>query len=177
MTQHPVTTEVRDAKPQIIETLDTIKELGIQTILTYPNADAGGRSMIEVIEDYAGRYPFIKVHKSIPHREYISLMRIADVMVGNSSSGIIEAPSIKLPVVNIGTRQDGRERAENVIDVGYHRQEIEEGIKIALYDEKFKKNVQECQNPYGQGTAAEIVTQILSDIKIDNRLINKRITY
>jgi UDP-hydrolysing UDP-N-acetyl-D-glucosamine 2-epimerase len=107
--QHPVTTEVDEAPDQIRETLETISELKHQTVLIYPNADAGGRRMIEVIK----KYPFIKAFKSIPHKEYLSLMKMASVLVGNSSSGIIEAPSFGLPVVNIGSRQEGRERAEN----------------------------------------------------------------
>ena len=105
--QHPVTTDAEDAPEHIRETLEAIVELRHQTIAIYPNADAGGRDMIEVIREYE-KYPFIKMFKSIAHKEYLSLMSIASVIVGNSSSGIIEAPSFGLPAINIGSRQNGR---------------------------------------------------------------------
>jgi len=175
--QHPVTTEVEDAGKQIKETLEAIAELKYPAILIYPNADAGGRRMIKVIEKYAEKYPFIKTYKSIPHLEYLSLMKIASVMVGNSSSGIIEAPSFHLPVVNIGTRQQGRERAENVIDVDYDKKKIKKAIEKALFDEKFRKKVKKCKNPYGDGKASERIAEVLSTIKIDRKLIQKRLTY
>jgi len=86
-------------------------------------------------------------------------MNIANAMVGNSSSGIIEAPSFGLPVVNIGSRQDGRQRSTNVIDVGYNRKGIKAAIKKALYDEDFKRKAKECKNPYGNGSAGKKIVQ------------------
>jgi UDP-hydrolysing UDP-N-acetyl-D-glucosamine 2-epimerase len=174
--QHPVTTEVNDALNQIHETLEAILELKYQTILIYPNADAGGRKMIDVIKEY-GKYQFIKTFKSIPYKEYLSLMRIASAMVGNSSSGIIEAPSFGLPVVNIGSRQEGRQRAENVIDVDYDKEQIKAAIKKALYDEDFKEKVKNCENPYGDGKAGVRIADVLSKIKIDKKLLQKRLAY
>jgi UDP-hydrolysing UDP-N-acetyl-D-glucosamine 2-epimerase len=174
--QHPVTTEVRDAHEHIQETLEAIMELRHQTILIYPNADAGGRGMIEVIKEYE-KYPFIKSFKSIPHKEYLSLMKIATVMVGNSSSGIIEAPSFGLPVINIGSRQEGRERAEHVIDVDYDKEQIKTAIKKALDDENFKEKVKNCKSPYGDGKAGVRIADILSRIKIDKKLLQKRLNY
>lgn len=174
--QHPVTTEVEDAPDQIRETLEAISELKHQAILIYPNADAGGRRMIEVIKKYE-KYPFIKTFKNIPHKEYLNLMKIASVMVGNSSSGIIEAPSFGLPVVNIGSRQEGRQRAENVMDIGYDKEEIKVAIKKALYDEDFKEKVKKCKNPYEDGKAGIRIADILSKVKIDKKLLQKRLTY
>ena len=174
--QHPVTTDIDNAANQIRETLEAIVELNLQTFVIYPNADAGGRRMVEVIKRYE-KYPFIKTFKSIRHKEYLSLMKAATVMVGNSSSGIIEAPSLNLPVVNIGTRQQGRERAENVIDVEHNKEKIIQAVKKALTDEKFKKVVEKCHNPYGDGQAGKRIAQILSKLKITPRLIQKQITY
>ncbi|MBA7616556.1 GDP/UDP-N,N'-diacetylbacillosamine 2-epimerase (hydrolyzing) [subsurface metagenome] len=174
--QHPTTINAKNAPNEIQETLEAIVELKHQTILIYPNADAGGRKMIEVIKEYE-KHPFIKPFKSIPHKQYLSLMRIASVMVGNSSSGIIEAPSFSLPVVNIGSRQEGRQRAENVIDVGYNKEEIKSAIKKALYDEDFKRRVKNCKNPYGNGKAGVRIADILNKIKIDKKLLQKRLTY
>lgn len=174
--QHPVTTEVRDAREHIRETLEAIVGLRHQTILIYPNADAGGRAMVEVIKEYE-KYPFIKTFKSIPHKEYLSLMKRATVMVGNSSSGIIEAPSFGLPVINIGSRQEGRERAENMIDVDYDKEQIKTAIKKALDDENFKEKVKNCKSPYGDGKAGVRIADILSEIKIDKKILQKRLTY
>jgi UDP-hydrolysing UDP-N-acetyl-D-glucosamine 2-epimerase len=107
--QHPVTTQVDEAPQQMRETLEAIVQLGYPTIAIYPNSDAGGRRMIDVIREYESN-PAIKTFKSLPRREYLSLMKMAGVMVGNSSSGIVEAPSFGLPAVNIGIRQEGREK-------------------------------------------------------------------
>jgi len=174
--QHPVSEEVDKAGFQMKETMEAIKELGYQTVVIYPNADAGGRRMIKVIEKYR-KYPFIKIYKSIPRQDYLSLMRCASVMVGNSSSGIIEAPSFHLPVVNIGKRQEGRERAGNVIDVDYKKNEIKKAIKKAIFDKKFRERVKKCKNPYGDGKAGIRIVNILSKIKIDKKLLQKKITY
>jgi len=174
--QHPVSSEIEKTGRQMKETMEAIKELSYQAIVIYPNADAGGRKMIKVIKEYE-RYPFLKTFKSILHKDYLSLMRIASVMVGNSSSGIIEAPSFKLPVVNIGKRQEGRERAENIIDVDYNRIKIKKAINKALYDKKFKGKVKKCRNPYGDGKAAIRIVNILSKVNIDEKLLQKKIIY
>lgn len=176
MVQHPVTTETESATYHIKETLNAIVELGYQTILVYPNADAGGRRMIDVIKSYE-QYQFIKTFKSLPHGDYLGLMGIASVLVGNSSSGIIEAPSFHLPVVNIGTRQQGRERAENIIDTGYNEDEIVTALNKALSDVEFKEKVKRCKNPYGDGKASERIVRVLSETKINNKLLQKRTVY
>ena len=174
LVQHPTTLESKSAAQQARETLDALVELENQTIIIYPNADAGGRKIIEVIKDYED-YPFIQTYKSIPSIEYLSLMNVASVMVGNSSSGIIEAPSFKLPAVNIGSRQEGRERASNVIDVKHDKEEIKNAIKKAIYNKEFKEIVQNSENPYGDGKTGKRVADILSNITLDNKLMNKKL--
>jgi len=172
--QHPVTTE--DSGRHIKETMEAVKELGLKTIVIYPNADTGGRKMIEVIERYR-KYPFIKIYKNISHKDYLSLMAIASVIAGNSSGGLIEAPSFKLPAINIGNRQEGRERTINVIDVGYKKDEIKKAIKKAIYDKKLLKRLTRCKNPYGDGKTGARIADILSKILIDKKLIQKKISY
>lgn len=174
--QHPVVTEADEAADQIKETLNAIVELKHQTVIIYPNADAGGRRMIKVIKRYE-KYPFIKSFKSIPYTDYLGLMRVASVMIGNSSSGIIEAPSFHLPAVNIGTREKGRERSTNVIDVRHNKREIIKAIKKALYDKLFRAKVKKCRNPYGDGKAGPRIAEMLSKIEITPKLIQKKIAY
>ena len=174
--QHPVTTQPENAANEMRTTLEALAELGMQTILVHPNSDAGGRSMIEVIKEYE-HLPFLHTFKSLPHIEYLSLLNIADALVGNSSSGIIEASSFHLPVVNIGIRQEGRQRTNNVIDVASNKEQIIEAINNALYDETFKQKVNECINPYGDGKAGLRIAEVLAGIEIDQKLLQKKITY
>jgi GDP/UDP-N,N'-diacetylbacillosamine 2-epimerase (hydrolysing) len=132
--------------------------------------------MIEVIKQYEG-YPFIKTFKSLPRREYLSLMKVSDVMVGNSSSGIIDAPSFGLPVVNVGIRQEGRERGRNVVDVAHKKSDIARALERALSDKKFLAEVRKCENPYGDGKTGPRVAEALSRIVITPRLLQKKNTY
>ena len=177
LTQHPVTTERDMVEQQMRGTLDAVVELGYQTIVSYPNSDNGGREIIKVIEEYRSKYPFLKVFRNLSQVEYLSFLDMSEVMIGNSSSGIIEAPSFKLPVVNIGSRQDGRLRASNIIDVPYGKESVMRGIKEALYDVDFKKQLENCTNPYGDGNASGKIAQIISEVKLDRELLQKRITY
>jgi len=174
--QHPVSSEIEKTGRQMKETMEAIKELGYQAIVIYPNADAGGRKMIKVIEQYR-RYPFIQIYKSIARKDYLSLMQVASAMVGNSSSGIIEAPSFHLGVVNIGEREKGRERAENIIEADYDKEQIKKAIKKAIYDKKFIEKLRKCKNPYGDGEAGVRIADILSEMKIDEKLLQKKIIY
>lgn len=174
--QHPVTTQADGAPQQMRETLDAIVQSGYPTVVIYPNSDAGGRRMIEVIKEYE-KYPFIKTFLSLPRRDYLSLMKMAGVMVGNSSSGLIDAPSFGLPAVNIGIRQAGRERGANVIDCEHSKNEIIKSIKKALTDEVFLAEVKKCESPYGDGHAAPRIAEILSRIEITPALLQKKITY
>jgi len=169
--QHPVSLEEKQSKVHYIETLLALEELKIPTILIYPNSDAGSSDVIELIE--SKKIECIKPYKNLDRKEYLSLLKYASVLVGNSSSGILEAPSFHLPVVNIGTRQKGRERAGNVIDTGYNREEILNAIKIALADESFREQVSQCRSPYGNGTAGKQIANILSTIILDHSLLEK----
>lgn len=173
---HPVHLERENMGKQMHEIVKALNELKLQTVTIYPNNDAGGRDIIAQIENVRDS-SFIKVFPTLPHLQYASLLRHADVLIGNSSSGIIEAPSLKLPVVNIGSRNVGREHAENVIFVNANKEEIMGAIKKALYDEDFKKKVKLCSSPYGDGKASHRIIKVLSEINIDKKLLQKRITY
>jgi len=174
--QHPVSGELDMAQAQIHETLEALLELKYQSLVLYPNADAGGRQMIEVIQSYE-KIPFIHTFMTIPHLDYISLLKICSALMGNSSSGIIEAASLGVPVINIGTRQRGREHAANVIHVNYYKDEIKNAINTALYDKRFLAKIKKCVNPYGDGSASKKIIKILSKIKPDADLLQKKMMY
>jgi len=174
--QHPVSGELDMAPVQIRETLNAIIEEEYQTLVIYPNADAGGRQMIKIIQSYE-KLPFIHAFRSIPHQDYLGLLKISSVLLGNSSSGIIEAASLRIPVINIGSRQHGREHTANVIHVNYNKEEIKKAINRALYDKRFLAKVKKCVNPYGNGSASDKIIKVLSKIKPDQNLLQKRMMY
>lgn len=166
--QHPVTTEVAEAGHQIQETLAAVQEMRLQGVLIYPNNDAGAQQIIHHIKQSR-----IAVMRSMPPAGFVNLVRYAAALVGNSSSGIHETASLGVPTVNVGTRQQGRERPLNVLDAGYDRDAIKQALDVALYDEAFKAKAAECANPYGDGNSAERIVSILKTVSLDN-LIQKR---
>ena len=175
--QHSISTDIVDAGQQMQTTLEAIAEMGIRALVSYPNSDAGSHQIIKVINEFVTCYPFMRAYKNLPRSVFVNLLRNADVLVGNSSCGIIEAPLLKLPVVNVGKREVGREHAENVIFVQHDVGQIREAIRKALYDHEFKAQVQMCQSPYGDGHAGERIADILAEVPIDERLISKRNTF
>ena len=130
--------------------------------------------MIEVIE--SRKSPDIQTFRSLPRRDYLGLMDAADVMVGNSSSGIIEAPSFDLPVVDIGPRQDGRERAGNVRSVSYERNAIEIAIKKCLQDDSDER-ASDSSNPFDYGGAGKRIADRLAEVELSADLLRKRLTF
>jgi len=177
---HPVSIEVDSIGEQIKEIMESIDELKIQSIIIYPNNDVGSEKIISEINKYDNK-PLMKIVPNLSHFEYISLLKYAGehqgVLVGNSSSGIIEAPSFKLPVINIGARNVGREHAENAIFIEPKKRDITEKIEMALYNEEFRKKVKHCVNPYGDGKTSERIVKVLNEIVIDKKLLQKKITY
>jgi UDP-N-acetylglucosamine 2-epimerase len=122
---------------------------------------------------------FVREHRSawlvenLGTQAYFSVMALAAAMVGNSSSGIVEAASFGLPVVNIGSRQEGRVRAQNVIDVGYERSDIARGLSMAL-DPEFRRRVATLANPYGDGNASARIVNRVKEVAFDDKLLKKR---
>jgi GDP/UDP-N,N'-diacetylbacillosamine 2-epimerase (hydrolysing) len=175
--QHSISSEIEEAGHQMRTTLEVISELRIPTLVSYPNSDAGSQRIIEIINDFSTLHPFIRPYKNLPRDVFVNLMRNAEALVGNSSCGIIEAPLLKLPVVNIGARQRDREHADNVIFVDHNSSEIRQALNMALYDDSFRKKVENTLNTYGDGHSGVKIAQILADLTIDQRLIAKKITY
>lgn len=173
VTYHPVTLEYENTSWQLQNLFAALEAANQQVLFTYPNADTTGRLIIEMMNNFVQNYSKAQICVNLGQRAYLNLMKHASVMVGNSSSGIIEAPSFKLPVVNIGERQRGRVRAKNVIDVGYSKDEIYDAIKKALSPE-FKCNLKSLINPYGEGKASQIIVDVLKNIDINNQLLLKK---
>ena len=166
LAQHPVTTEYDQAGKQMEITLGALQEIGIQTVLIYPNPDAGSSEMVRAFrghQDQCGKSSIVRsAHKNISFDSYLNLLKYSSCLVGNSSSGIREAHFFNVPVVNIGTRQAGRERSPNIVDVTYLKDNIKEGIEEA---QKLKGNCS--KEIYGKGVAGELVADLLSRIKLN----------
>ena len=157
--QHPVTDEIDKSEKYIESVLDALSVFDCQIITIIPNMDAGGQKMNEVIQSYQ-KIKDMKTFSNIHYKDFLSLMNSVDLMIGNSSAGIIESASFKLPVVNIGNRQRNREQSKNVINTSYKTSEIISVIKKAL-DNDFKLEVEKCENIYGSGNTAEKIADII----------------
>jgi UDP-hydrolysing UDP-N-acetyl-D-glucosamine 2-epimerase len=173
VTYHPATLDPEDVRTRVAELLGAIEASGLPAVFTAPNADPGGGAVRALIEDYVQSRRDASLVPSLGSRTYLSLLRRAAAMVGNSSSGLIEAPSFRLPVVNVGTRQEGRLRAANVIDVADDRASILQGIRQALSPE-FRAAIQELVNPYGDGRAAVRIVERLKEVALGPELLVKR---
>ncbi len=186
-TQHSVTTEFHEAVNQIKPALHTIKKLaleGAQIIITYPNNDAGGRKIIDTINEFNSKEFLgeknIQIHSSLGRYNYHGILALAKnsdnkvCCVGNSSSGIKETPAFGCPTVNIGSRQEGRLRAENVIEADYDEVSIYNAILMCVNDKNFRENCLKCLNPYGIGDAGIKIAKILNDTKIEPKKLLRK---
>lgn len=179
VTYHPVTLEEGTSESQISELLRALRDFSeIYWVFTLPNADTSGRIIIKIIDDFVKHNSDKGIFfSSLGQLKYLSLLKYADVMVGNSSSGLIEAPSFELPVVNIGDRQRGRIRGENVIDITECKKEtITKAIKRAISPE-FRTSLKGIKNPYGNGSAVGIIVKKLKTISLNDKLIKKKFNY
>lgn len=173
VTYHPVTLEYESTEVQVRELLAALDDLSFNVIFTYPNADTSGRQIIGAIRDFAARHPECQVVSNLGSEAYFSLMTYVAAMVGNSSSGIIEAASLNVPVVNIGNRQRGRVHGDNVISVECNRDEIVKAIETAV-SVQFRSGFRGLVNPYGNGHASERIVGALRGTRIDDELLLKR---
>jgi UDP-hydrolysing UDP-N-acetyl-D-glucosamine 2-epimerase len=169
VTYHPVTQDPGQAGFQTQVLLQALEEVARPTIFTMPNADAGGREVAGLIQAFTQAHDWANIRDNLGTKRYFSLMAVAGAMVGNSSSGIIEAPHFRTPVVNVGNRQDGRVRAANVVDVQCTQEEIVRAVGQALKP-GFRDSLKNMANPYGGGGVAEIITGRLSEVEINRKL-------
>lgn len=169
MIQHPVTTELNEAGKQIRVSLKALKAVNEDVLIIMPNNDAGYSAIIRNIENSN-----IKHVDTLPIRDYVNLLKRSSGLIGNSSSGIHEAATFNVPVVNIGSRQQGRLRPKNVIDVGHDVSEIVNAMSRCI---ELKQQQISFENPYGDGESAARIVAIMSDLKIDSSVIQKRNSY
>ncbi len=169
---HPVTI-ARDTIREADELFAALQELSGQILFCYPNADAGSRELIERTRQFLERNSDAHMFVNLPALTYWSLLRHADLMIGNSSSGIMETPSFALPTVNVGMRQQGRERARNILDAAPDKTDILGKIALAR-SESFRHSLQGMQNPYGDGHASEKIVSVLTSVPVGERLLVKK---
>lgn len=174
VTFHPVTLEDKSAKKQciaLLKALDNFPESKV--IFTMPNADTDGRIIIDLFEKYVSENPDRTIaFKSLGQLRYLSALQFVDVVIGNSSSGLIEVPSFKIPTVNIGDRQKGRVSGPTVIHSDYDYVNIKESIKKAL-GSKFLDSIKDAKNLYDQGFSSDKILSVLKNYSLDN-ILKKR---
>ena len=170
VSQHPVTTEYGQGRMQIRETLRALDILKMHTIMLWPNVDAGSEDIVKEIRTFRefNKPDYLHLFKNLPIKVYVKLMDKCKCMIGNSSSAIREGAYIGVPAVNIGTRQNGREKGENIIDVDYNCQEIVDAARKQIKAGKYAPDY-----IYGDGKAAEKIVDILlnSNVAIQKKLV------
>jgi UDP-hydrolysing UDP-N-acetyl-D-glucosamine 2-epimerase len=172
VTQHPVTLQSEKAAEQAEALIEALSSQSRPIIITRPNADTRNSEILERLEHFAAARPNVRLVSNLGTLGYFSLLRCAAAMAGNSSSGIIEAASFQLPVVNIGLRQHGRPRSGNVIDCGDSAAEISAALEQALSPE-FRQHCRNVRNIYGDGHAASRIVERLKGAELNERLLIK----
>ena len=169
---HPMTI-ARDTLQEADALFAALENLTDQILFCYPNADAGSRALIDRTKLFVGRRGHGRIFTNLDPATYLSLLRQVDMLVGNSSSGIMESASFSLPTINVGLRQQGRERARNVLDADAHPRAILEAVSSARTPE-FRGSLRGMVNPYGEGFASETIVRVLTTVPLAQELLLKR---
>lgn len=169
---HPVTL-MKDTAAEAGEMFSALEESGRQVVIVYPNADAGSRKLISMAERFTATHSSSRLFVNLDHVTYLSLLKHAGALIGNSSSGMIESTSLKIPAINIGLRQEGREYAANVLNVAANKRHINQALQKAFSPE-FRKSIANLENPYGDGRASQRIVKILLKAPLAEKLLFKR---
>ena len=168
ITFHPVTLGDENAKDQMNELLMSLEALSdTLLIFTMPNADTNGRSIIELVASFASRKKNAVCFTSLGQLKYLSCLKFVDAVVGNSSSGLLEAPSFRIGTINIGDRQRGRIQATSVINCEAEEKSISSAI-ANIYTKRFRNVLKKTSNPYGPGGASDKILNILRELETNN---------
>lgn len=170
---HPTITDFAEAKAHMAAIAGVLEQSGLNVVAMMPNTDPGNDGVVAELTALAARCERVKLFTFLERKVFVNMLRHAHAMVGNSSSGILEAPTLGLPTVNIGMRQRGREHAMNVIFTDYGTDEIAAAITKATTDEAFRAAVKTCDTPYGKGDTGPRIAEILSNTEINARLMHK----
>ena len=176
ITYHPVTLESEELPSQVFNLLQALSQLDKKMIITYPNADYGSDYIIKELNKFYNENNNVYLYKSLGSRRYLSIMKNCGVVVGNSSSALVEAPYLKVPVVDIGNRQKGRIKAENIISCSNDCKDIVNAINNALSGE-FRGKVKNTKSLYGDGNTSEEIVKDLKQIDIDDKLLKKKLVW
>jgi GDP/UDP-N,N'-diacetylbacillosamine 2-epimerase (hydrolysing) len=175
ITFHPITLDIVDSESQIRELLLALSDLNdTQLIFTLPNADNGSRNLIKIIKDFASSNSNSCVFTNLGQFYYLSLISHVDAVIGNSSSGLIEAPSLKVGTINIGSRQSGRLKAKSVIDCMPNKKNICDALS-KIYSNDFQKKLENIVNPYGEGGAVEKIINVIKTCNLSD--ITRKVFY
>lgn len=174
--QHSETTSPQSSYKQMKETLRAVCKEKYQVVVIYPCSDVGYNGVVDAIKEYES-HENILIYKNLDAAVFWGLLNVASVLIGNSSAGIIESPYFKLPVINIGRRQNSRLYSSNVLHVDHNYNEISSAINTALFDANFRKKAQEAKRIYGDGNAGKKIINLLKNIPFKDSLLIKKITY
>ena len=175
VTYHPVTLENNTVEEQFLNLLKVLdRNPKIRMIFTKANADTNGRIVNELIDKYAAQNSERAcAFMSLGQKRYLSALKYCRIVIGNSSSGIIEAPSFGKPIINIGDRQKGRICADSVINCGYTQQEIQQAMETALTEE-FENKASNCRNPYEKENTAANIISVIKDYLLNDKIKLKK---
>ena len=169
---HPVTIQ-RDTTMEADAVFNALEKTTQQIIFCYPNADAGSHQLIERAKEFCKKRENAHLFVNLNHLKYWSLLKYSDLLLGNSSSGIMETASLALPTVNVGMRQKGREQPKNIIDAAPETNAILAAVEKGLSAD-FQQSLTEMTNPYGDGHASERIVEILANVRLGDELLIKR---
>lgn len=176
ITYHPVTLEIDRLEYQVENLIKALNQVNKKMIITYPNADNGGNYIIKKLEEFSKLNKNVYLFRNLGSLRYLSIMKLCGAVIGNSSSALIEAPYLKVPVVNIGNRQKGRLMADNIILCSNECDDIINAINKSLSNE-FKEKVKTTKSLYGEGNSSEEIVKILESIEIDDKLLKKKLVW
>jgi GDP/UDP-N,N'-diacetylbacillosamine 2-epimerase (hydrolysing) len=176
VTFHPVTLEIEQLPYQIENLIHALEKTNKKLVITFPNSDNGGRYIINELKKFKTNNDKVYLYENLGVRRYLSVLRLCGAVIGNSSSAIVEAPLLKIPVVNIGNRQKGRLMAGNIIQSDYSSEEIVKAINLAMSDE-FAQRARRIKSLYGEGNTSNEIVNIIKKIDIDEKLVKKKLIW
>jgi len=173
---HSQTTEPLQSENEILKILKVIRRLKKHVIAISPNSDYGNEKIFRVLKKFSKNYASITIYKNLPRSQYLYLLKNCDLLIGNSSSGIIEGSYFETPVINIGIRQMNRDMDKNVINL---KNPSELSLKKAILksENSKKRKIKQKQKIYGKGNASKLIIRILEQINLNNQLIQKQLSY